>query len=306
MSRWTEHAMPDLSGKTALVTGANSGLGLETVRGLAARGAHVLLACRGADKAQRAIEQLREQNPVARLEFIALDLSSLASVRDCAAAFKARHARLDILCNNAGLMALPYAKTVDGFEMLFGTNHLGHFALTLQLLEVIKQTPQARVVTVSSIAHKVGRIDLADPHWQQRPYSQRGAYGQAKLANLMFALELHRRLRKSGADTLSIAAHPGYAATNIAFGSDRKKTLFSHLVALGNLVMAQPAQLGALPTLYAATAPDARSGDYIGPHGLMEFRGYPVPVRPRPKALDERTAAELWALSEQLTATRYG
>ena len=305
MRRWTEKNMPDLAGKLALVTGANSGLGLETARALAARGAQVLLACRGAEKAQRAIEQIRVTVPTARLEFLPLDLSDLGSIRRCAAQFKNSHDRLDLLCNNAGVMALPYSQTVDGFEMLFGTNHLGHFALTGLLLESLLRAPAARIVTVSSIAHRVGRIHLDDPHWQQRRYSKRGAYGQAKLANLMFALELDRRLRKAGARAISVAAHPGYSATNIAFGAEgARRSLFGRLVVLGNSLLAQPAQLGALPTLYAATAP-VQGGDYIGPDGPLEFRGHPVRVQPRPSARDEALAAQLWKLSEAQTAVHF-
>jgi NAD(P)-dependent dehydrogenase (short-subunit alcohol dehydrogenase family) len=306
MSRWTENDMPDLGGKLALVTGANSGLGLETARGLAAKGAQVLLACRGADKAQRAIDDIRAKLPSAKLEFIPLDLSDLGSVRRCAERFKATHQRLDILCNNAGVMSLPYGKTADGFEMLFGTNHLGHFALTGLLLETILRTPKSRVVTVASIAHKVGRIDLEDPHWTRRSYSKRGAYGQAKLANLMFALDLERRLRRSGCDAISVAAHPGYSATNIAFGAPGAKTsLFGRMVVLGNALLAQPAHLGALPSLYAATSADIRGGDYIGPSGPLEFRGHPVRVHPRASARDEAMAAQLWKASEQMTGVHY-
>lgn len=302
MRRWTEKDMPDLSGRLALVTGANSGLGLETARALAAKGARVLLACRGAEKAQRAIGQIRSTVPRAKLEFIALDLSDLASVRRCVAEFNAKHRKLDLLCNNAGVMALPYTRTVDGFEMLFGTNHLGHFALTGLLLDALLRAPAARIVTVSSIAHKVGRIDLQDPHWTQRRYSKRGAYGQAKLANLMFALELERRLRKAGASAISVAAHPGYSATNIAFSAEgARRSLFGRLVVLGNHLLAQPAELGALPTLYAATAPGIQGGDYIGPDGPLEFRGHPVRVHPRRSARDEVLAAELWKLSEAQT-----
>ena len=306
MRRWTESNMPDLSGKLALVTGANSGLGLETSRALAAKGARVLMACRGADKAQRAIEQIHTTVPKARLEFLPLDLSDLGSINRCAAQFHAAHKRLDLLCNNAGVMALPYSRTVDGFEMLFGTNHLGHFALTGLLLDALLRAPAARIVTVSSLAHKVGRIDLQDPHWTQRRYSKRGAYGQAKLANLMFALELDRRLRKAGARAISVAAHPGYSATNIAFGAEgARRSLFGRLVGLGNQLLAQPAELGALPTLYAATAAGVKRGDYIGPDGPLEFRGHPVRVQPRHSARDEALAAELWKLSEAQTGVHY-
>jgi NAD(P)-dependent dehydrogenase (short-subunit alcohol dehydrogenase family) len=309
MTRWTEADLPDLRGKTALVTGANSGLGLETSRALASRGAHVILACRGADKAQAAMASIRERVPNASLEALSLDLSNLLSVRAAATAFKAAHATLDLLINNAGVMTLPYGKTRDGFEMLFGTNHLGHFALTGLLLDVLRATPGARVVTVSSVAHKSGRLALDDLHWERRKYSRGGAYGQSKLANLMFMLELDRRLRRAGIDVLSVAAHPGYAATNIVFGGSAAtpsplRRIWNRLAAIGNLMLAQPAALGALPTLYAATAPGMSGGEYVGPHGPLEFRGYPVVVRPARHALDEGAAKRLWALSEEMTGVR--
>jgi NAD(P)-dependent dehydrogenase (short-subunit alcohol dehydrogenase family) len=305
MARWQEHDIPDLSGKTALVTGANSGLGLETARALAAHGAHVVLACRGADKAEQALTRIGHQLANARLSFLPLDLSDLSSVRASASAFRAEHGRLDILCNNAGVMALPYGKTPDGFEMQFGINHLGHFALTGLLFDLLRATPQARVVTVSSLAHRSGKLRLDDPHWERSRYSRSLAYGRSKLANLMFALELNRRVRAAGIELTSIAAHPGYSATNIGFGGLGRNSLLGRLVALGNQLLAQPADLGALPSLYAATAAEVEGGDYIGPGGPIEFRGYPVKVKPARHALDTTEAARLWALSEQLTGVHF-
>lgn len=305
MARWTESDIPSLEGKTALVTGANSGLGLETARALAAHGAHVVMACRGAGKAQQALDSIGSRVAGARLSFLPLDLSDLASVRACATAFRAGHARLDILCNNAGIMALPYGKTRDGFELQFGTNHLGHFALTGLLFDILRATPEARVVTVSSLAHRSGKLRLDDPHWENGRYSRSRAYGRSKLANLMFALELNRRVRKAGIDLLSVAAHPGYSATNIGFGGFAKGTLLGRMMDLGNRLLAQPADLGALPSLYAATAADVAGGDYIGPDGPIEFRGYPIQVRPIKRALDEAEAAQLWALSETLTGVHF-
>lgn len=304
-SEWTLEDMPTLTNKVALVTGANGGLGLETARGLAARGAQVVLACRGAEKAQQAMEQIRATVPKAKLEFAPLDLSDLASVRACAANFKVRHSRLHILCNNAGVMGLPYAQTKDGFEMLFGTNHLGHFALTGELLDMLIKSPHSRVVTVSSVAHKIGKLHFEDLNWEKRRYSRRGAYGQSKLANLMFAIELDRRLRKAGLDVISVASHPGYSSTNIGFSGSGKESFVGRMVTLGNNLIAQTADRGALPSLYAATAEDVQGGDYIGPEGPLEFRGPPVRVHPRPKAKDEAAAAHLWKLSEEMTDVRY-
>lgn len=305
-TRWTANNLPALEGRTALVTGANSGLGLATAQALAQRGAQVILACRGADKALAAIDTIRAAVPQATLAFLPLDLSSLDSVRAAAAQVRAQHPRLDLLINNAGIMATQYGRTRDGFELQFGTNHLGHFALTGLLLDVLNATPGARVVTVSSIAHRSGTLPLDDLNWERARYSRSRAYGRSKLANLMFALELDRRLRKAGAGTLSVAAHPGYSATNIGFGGSSRTSLFGRLIKLGNLILAQPAPLGALPTLYAATAADVQGGNYFGPDGPLQFRGYPMRVRGTRLAHDETAAAGLWARSEALTGVRYG
>lgn len=303
---WTAAELPDLRDRTALVTGGNSGLGLETARALAARGASVLIACRGQAKAQQAIADIRGGLPEARLAFLPLDLSDLASVRRCAEQFAATQARLDILCNNAGVMATPEGRTRDGFETQFGTNHLGHFALTGLLMPQLRATPGARVVVVSSLAHRSGPHRLHDPNWERSRYSPAAAYGWSKLANLMFALELDRRLRKAGIEAKAVAAHPGYTATNIGFGDFTAPTsLKGRVMQLGNRLLAQSAARGALPTLYAATATDVQGGEYIGPDGPLEFRGHPVRVRPNRHAADLDAAARLWALSEQLTGLRY-
>lgn len=307
---WTRADLPRLDGRIAVVTGANSGLGLETCVGLAAAGATTVMACRNPAKARAAVEEVRRRVPDAKLELMALDLADLSAVRGFAAAFAAKHPRLDILCNNAGVMTLPYQKTRDGFEMLFGTNHLGHFALTGLLLEPLRAAPGARVVTLSSIAARSGRLPLDDLNWERRRYSKSGAYAQSKLANLVFALELDRRLRKAGFGVLSAAAHPGYAATNIGFGSAGGRATLARrvwhwLIALGNVLLAQPAAMGALPTLYAACAADVQGGDYIGPDGFIQFRGHPVKVKHHQRAADEATARRLWELSEQMTGVRY-
>lgn len=302
--------MPRLDGRVAVVTGANSGLGLETAIGLAQAGATTVMACRNPAKAELAIAEARRRAPQAQIEVMALDLADLASIRRFAEGFGARHARLDILCNNAGVMTLPYQKTRDGFEMLFGTNHLGHFALTGLLLPVLQRAPDARVVTLSSLAHRSGRLPLDDLNWERRRYSKSGAYGQSKLANLVFAFELDRRLRKAGSSIKSVAAHPGYSATNIVFGDltgrgSAWRRLWHWMASLGNALLAQPAAMGALPTLYAAAAPGAQGGDYIGPGGFIQFRGHPVRVKHHPRAASTETAARLWSISEQMTGVHF-
>ena len=304
--RWSERDIPDLQGRTALVTGANSGLGLATAQALALRGAHVVLACRGADKAGAASALIRKAAPDARLDYLALDLSDLGSVRRAAEQYHAQHGTLDLLINNAGVMATPYGRTKDGFETQFGTNHLGHFVLTGLLLDTLLKTPASRVVTLSSIAHRTGDLPIDDLNWQKQKYSRSRAYGRSKLANLMFALELDRRLRQRGAHTLSVAAHPGYAATNIGFGGSSRTSLFGRAITLGNVILAQPAALGALPTLYAATADGVKGGDYDGPDGPLQVRGYPVRVQGTARARDAALAARLWEASEAMTGFRYG
>lgn len=309
MGKWTEHDIPDLTGKVALVTGANSGLGFSTARALASKGAHVVLACRDVLKAERAMAEIRAQLPDAKLECLLLDLSSLVSVREAINTFTIHRERLDILCNNAGLMTLPYMKTRDGFEMLFATNFLGHFALTAGLLDVIRRTPQARIVSVSSLTERMGRLDIEDLNWERTPYARRGAYARSKLANLVFALELDRRLSGAGINAISVAAHPGYSATQIAIGGvdaprSRVRAFWSHLVGIGNALFAQPAHMGALSTLYAATADEVRGGDYIGPDGWYELRGQPKRVRASRQAQDQALAIRLWESAERMTLTR--
>jgi NAD(P)-dependent dehydrogenase (short-subunit alcohol dehydrogenase family) len=310
MAQWTERDIPNLSGKTALVTGANSGLGFATARALAARGAHVILGCRDAGKAEAAMAAIRSAVPDAKLEFLPGDLSSLASVRAAAATVKARHSRLDIQVNNAGVMTLPYTQTPDGFEMLFGTNFLGHFALTGLLFELTRATPGARIVTVTSLSERVGRLPLDDLNWEKSRYSKRGAYARSKLANLVFALELDRRLRQAGLGVLSVAAHPGYSATNIVYGGGQggaslMRSAWNLMARLGNTLLAQPAERGALPQLYAATMPDVNSGEYIGPDGFIEFRGWPTRVKPSRRAQDPQLGAGLWARAAAMTGVRF-
>jgi NAD(P)-dependent dehydrogenase (short-subunit alcohol dehydrogenase family) len=304
--RWTADSIPDLSGKTIIVTGGNSGIGYEAALQLARKNAHVVLACRDRRKAEEAAGQIRAAHPSARTEVLELDLASLASIRSFADAYRSRYATLDVLCNNAGVMALPYRKTADGFEMQFGTNHLGHFALTGLLLDLLLKTDRSRVVNVSSGAHRIGAIRFDDPQWE-RGYRKWGAYGQSKLANLLFTYELQRKLAAASAPTISVACHPGYSATNLQFAGPRMEgsSVMEFLSGLANRIMAQSAAMGALPTVYAATAADVRGGDYIGPDGLGELTGYPRKVQSNPRSHDVDGARKLWRMSEELTGVRY-
>lgn len=296
-STWTEADVPDQTGKVVVVTGANSGLGLETSRVLAARGATVIMACRNAQKAQKAAEGIRALRPKGEVVLMTLDLGDLDSVKAFAAAFKDKYDRLDILVNNAGIMVPPLGRTAQGFETQFGVNHLGHFALTAQLMPVLEQTPGARVVTVSSMAHRFGQMDFADLNWKTRKYVPMPAYGQSKLSNLLFTYELQRRLSAAGKGVLAIAAHPGWASTGLQ-GDSRGSNL-------ANQLFAQPQAMGALPSLYAATSPDAVGGAYYGPSGLLELGGNPERVPSNEKSHNEQDAKRLWAVSEELTGVDF-
>ncbi len=304
--RWIAQHLPPQAGKTALVTGASSGLGFETAKVLAQRGARVVLAMRDAAKGERAMAEIRRAAPDADLEMLGLDLASLASVRSAAAAFAQAHDRLDVLINNAGVMAIPRRTTADGFEMQLGTNHLGHFALTGLLLPCLLATPMARVATMSSGLHLLGKINFDDLQGEQS-YSKWGAYGQSKLANLLFAYELQRRLTAAGSTVISVAAHPGYAATNLqAVGPQMAGSrLWARIMPPANRVLAQSAAMGALPMLYAATSPVVRGGDYIGPDGFLGQSGFPKKVTSNARSCDQAVAARLWAVSEELTGVRF-
>ncbi len=304
--RWIAQQILSQTGKTALITGGNSGLGFEAAKILVHRNAHVIMAVRDPAKGERAAAELRRTVPGADLEVLPLDLASLASIRSAAAVCLRAYDRLDILINNAGVMAIPRRTTADGFEMQLGANHLGHFALTGLLLPLMLVTPAARVVTVSSSAHILGRVDFADLQGE-RFYQPWLAYGQSKLANLLFAYELQRRLAVTGNSTISVAAHPGYAATNLqAVGPEMAgSTLGKQLMSFSNRFFAQNAAMGALSEVYAATSPDVRGGDYIGPNGLLEQGGYPKKVRSNGRSHDRAVAARLWAVSEALTGVDY-
>jgi len=295
-NRWTTENIPDQSNKIVIVTGANSGIGYEAARAIARKGARVIMACRSLEKGEAAAAQIRRENPQGELILKQLDLANLSSVRNFATEFLAEYKQLDILINNAGVMAIPYRKTRDGFEMQFGTNHLGHFALTGLLIELLKNTPNSRVVTVSSYAHIIGKINFDDLN-SERSYQKWLAYGQSKLANLLFAYELQRRSAKNGNNPISIAVHPGYAATNLQNSS----SFFSFT----NNFMAQSQEMGALPTLYAATSPEIKGGEYIGPDGFLAQRGYPHKARSSARSYDPETAQHLWQASEELSGVQF-
>lgn len=303
---WTADDMADLSGKTIVVTGGNSGIGYEAALEFARKRADVIIACRDLGKARTAAAQISASSPGARVEVMELDLSNLASVRSFADAFHRGRPALHVLCNNAGVMAIPYRQTVDGFEMQFGTNHLGHFALTGLLLDRLLATDGARVVNVSSGAHRMGKIRFDDLQWHNG-YRKWMAYGQSKLANLLFTFELQRRADAAGAKLVSVACHPGYAATNLQAAGPRMQgsTMLESLFSLGNSLLAQSAAMGALPTEYAAVAPDVHGGDYIGPDGIGEMWGHPVKVGCSAAARDTAAGARLWEMSEQLTNVHY-
>jgi NAD(P)-dependent dehydrogenase (short-subunit alcohol dehydrogenase family) len=306
--KWTPADMPSLKGKIAVVTGANSGLGLHTSIGLAQAGAEVVMACRSPDKAAAALEQVRAQAPGAKVEAMPLDLANLASVRAFAESFKAKYPRLDLLLNNAGVMAIPQAKTRDGFEMQMGTNHLGHFALTGLLLDSLKAAPEPRVISVASQAHRwtIG-MDLDDPFFEHKSYKKWDAYGKSKLANLLFIFELNKRLQAAGVKVLAAAAHPGYSDTNLQYVAPQieNSALGKLMMKVGNAILAQPAAMGALPSLYAASMPDVNGGDYIGPDGFQQMRGYPTKVGSRSAARNPELQRRWWELSEQLTGIKY-
>jgi len=294
MSGFVAADIPDLAGQTAIVTGASSGIGLETAKALAGHGARVILAVRDEAKGRTAAATLPAS---AKKEVRLLDLASLDSVRAFAHDWAGQP--VDLLVNNAGVMIPPLSRTADGFELQFGTNHLGHFALTNLLLPGIR----GRVVTVSSFAHHSGRIDFDDLNWERRRYRRWRAYGQSKLANLLFTAELQRRLTEAGSKVRSLAAHPGYAATNLQSHSGSRLMEFA-MGSLGNRLLAQDAAAGALPTLYAATA-DLPGNTFAGPSGFAGLRGAPAPCSRSRAARDPETARRLWQVSETLTGVRF-
>ena len=304
---WTLAELPSLRGRRAIVTGANSGLGLETAVGLAAAGASVVMACRSPERSAAALTTVRQRVPEAQAELMTLDLSDLASVRAFAQGWGRQP--LDLLVNNAGVMALPFAKTKDGFELQIGTNHLGHFALTGLLLPALLATPGARVVTVASVAHRATKnLDVDDLHWERRSYNKADAYAKSKLANLVFMLEFDRRLRAAGHGLLSVGAHPGYSSTNIGLNTadGRRNPVEKIAIRIGNALFAQSALQGALPSLRAAGGQGVEGGHYYGPRGMFQFAGAPVVVDYHERAANRDTAKALWERSERDTGVAYG
>ena len=298
MTRWSPSDIPDQSGRTALVTGANSGLGLHTSLELARKGARVLMTARTPSKGEQALARVRREVPAAQVELVPLDLASLESVRGTAEQVAGQVVALDVLVDNAGIMAPPYGRTPDGFELQLGTNFLGHFALTGRLLPLLLAADAARVVVLSSSAHRMGRIDFDDLN-SERSYSPWRAYGQSKLADLLFARELQRR---AGDALLVAAAHPGYAATNLQSGQGN--ALVEGAMKVMNVLVAQSDAQGAWPSLYAATMPDVQPGDYWGPR-WAELRGEPARAGRSRAAQDDATARRLWDVAEELTGVTY-
>jgi NAD(P)-dependent dehydrogenase (short-subunit alcohol dehydrogenase family) len=302
LSTWRTEDIPDQSGRTAVVTGANSGLGLATTRELARRGARVIMACRSTDKGESAASDIRRQAPEAKLDVRSLDLGSLESIQAFANDLDLEAGGLDLLINNAGIMMTPQQTTHDGFELQLGTNHLGHFALTGLLLDTVQSAEAGRVVTLSSIEHKSGHIEFGDLQ-SEDGYAPRKAYRQSKLANAIFGVELDRRLRAAGSSAISVLAHPGYSDTNLQTTGPTGP--MKAILKVGNKLLAQDADTGALPTLYAATAPGVEGGDFYGPDGFKEMRGNPTHVDVIPEARDPGVASRLWDISEELTGIRY-
>ncbi|KUI29880.1 short-chain dehydrogenase [Mycobacterium sp. IS-1742] len=301
MTQWTASDVPDQEGRVAVITGANTGIGYEAAAVLAGRGAHVVLAVRNTEKGRAAAERIRAGLPHADVTVRELDLTSLDSIRAASDQLRADYSRIDLLINNAGVMMTEKGTTKDGFELQLGTNHLGHFALTGQLLDNLLPVEGSRVVTVSSGAHRFGRVDFDDLQ-SERSYNRITAYGQSKLANLLFTYELNRRLSAKGAPTIAVAAHPG--------GSDTELTrnlwpVVRKPVQLVWGLLAQSAEMGALPTLRAATDPDVRGGQYFGPDGIGEQRGYPKLVQSNARSYDEVAQRRLWSVSEELTGVTF-
>lgn len=294
--RWDERSIPDLTGKNIIVTGANSGIGFEAARAVAGRGATVVMACRNIEKSADAYEKVRRESPGDRVELMRLDLADLSSVREFAGEAREKFPRIDILVNNAGIMVPPYGRTIDGFELQIGTNHMGHFLLTGLLMENIVAAPGSRVVTVTSIAHFGGRINFEDIN-SETGYRRMGAYRQSKLANLLFAYELDRRLKVKDKETISVAVHPGVTSTSLF-------KIPSWLESVKEALLMSAAK-GALPTLMGATEPSLKGGEYIGPAGFRQSMGYPAILSSSSISHDKQLALRLWELSEEMTSFRF-
>ena len=303
---WTSNDIPDLHGKTALVTGGNSGIGYWTGLHLALAGAHVVMACRSMPRAQSALADLLKAVPNGQFEILQMDLSDQASVRSAAETFRSKHDRLDILCNNAGIALTPMERTKDGFESQLAANFLGHFALTGLLVELIRATPNSRVAHVGSLAHRLGKLDFKDPNFTHRKYSPMTAYSQSKLANVMFMLELQRRFQGASINAISVGAHPGMSGTNIGAALvENASPLRKKINAWTEARILNSPERAAEPTLLAVTRPEVTGGSYFGPSGLMEIKGSPAPARIATAAQNESDASQLWQLAEQLTGVSF-
>jgi len=294
--KWDSENISDQKGKVVIVTGSSSGLGYETAKVLANKNATVIVAVRNEVKGNAAVEKIKVENPNADIQVMLVDLANLESVHRFAENFKKKFKKLGLLINNAGVMTPPYTKTKDGFELQFGTNHLGHFALTGLLIDLIKKTPNSRIVNVSSTAHKIGKLDFEDLNWETRRYNKMRSYGDSKLANLYFTNELQKRLTKQSSGVIVASAHPGATATELS-----RHSPFFRVLSL----FVQNSKMGALPTLYAAVAPDVQGNDYYGPGGFQEISGYPKKVEPAEHAKKEDVAANLWDVSEKMTGVFY-
>ena len=301
---WTTENIPDLSGKVIIVTGGNSGLGFESVKAFAVKGAEVVLASRDVEKGETAKSVITKEFPKLKIEVMPLDLADMRSIRNFAELFKNHYKKLDVLLNNAGIMMAPYSHTRDGFESQVGTNHLGHFALTGLLLNILIRTKESRVVTISSNGHKYGKIDFSNLLYEKgKGYSALRAYARSKLCNLLFAYELQRRFTVSGIDSISVAAHPGVAKTNLGRFIE-KKLLVRIMMPVWN-TMSQTATMGALPGIRASVDPDVMPAEYYGPDGPRQSKGYPTVVMSSRESYSARDAKQLWELSEKLTGINY-
>ncbi len=295
--KWDTENIPDQNGKVIIVTGSSSGIGFEAARVLASKNATVIIAVRNLEKGKNALNKIKAQYKNSDVQVMELDLANLKSIRSFVNAFKIHYDKLDLLINNAGVMIPPYEKTEDGFELQFGTNHLGHFALTGLLIDLLKNTKDSRIVNVASNAHKYGNLNFADLNWEKRKYKAWRAYGDSKISNLYFTYELQRRLANSKTNVKVTAAHPGWTATDL----QRHSKLFVFM----NGFFAMKTWQGALPTLRAAIDETAKNGDYFGPNGWQEWRGYPTKVESNKLSHDKNIAAKLWEVSEQLTGIRF-
>lgn len=296
-NKWDMNDISDQNGRVAIVTGSSSGIGFQAARVLALKNATVIVAVRNLTKGNTAVDKIHNESKNADVKVMRLDLADLNSVREFASEFKQQYQRLDLLINNAGVMVPPLSRTRDGFELQMGTNHMGHFALTGLLIDLIKQTPASRIVNVSSAAHAWGNIDFEDLQWEKRKYKKWQAYGDSKIANLYFTYALQEKLGNESTDVTVAAAHPGWTATEL----QRNASLVSFL----NNFFGQKIDMGALPTLYAATAPDVEKGAYYGPNGFKEMKGYPQKVKSIPLSHDRVIREKLWAVSEKLTGVTY-